>query len=171
MPKSSKLWWKFNRELLNRKSKSATIPPLKASDGSWCFKPIDKANRLAATFLNKWRLPPGTWRIVREASRHLAMSDFHLIRSRWVSRIIKTLDVDKACGPDLIPIRILKECVKELSPVIAVLTRFLFKCRRRPQRWRLHWVHPLHKKGSVSDSSNYLEDRRANCGVHSDSIS
>ena len=119
------------------------------------MKPIDKANRLAATFLKKCSLPPGTWRPVREASRHLAMPDFHLIRSRWVSRIMKALDVDKSCGPDLIPIRIFQECVKELSPLTAALTRFLLKCRRWPQRWRLHWVHPLHKKGSVSDSSNY----------------
>ena len=66
------------------------------------------------------------------------MSDFYLVRCRWVSRIIKALNVDKASGPDLLPIRVFKECVKELSPGIAVLARFLLQCRRWPQRWRLH---------------------------------
>ena len=47
---SSKLWWKYNRELLNRKSKNTTIPLLKAGDRYWRLNPIDKANVLADTF-------------------------------------------------------------------------------------------------------------------------
>ena len=51
--------------------------------------------------------PMGSRRVVREASQHLAMSDCHLTGSRWVSRIINARNVDKACGLDFIPIRIL----------------------------------------------------------------
>jgi hypothetical protein len=29
LPRSSKQWWKLNRELLNRKTKSSTISPIK----------------------------------------------------------------------------------------------------------------------------------------------
>ena len=51
--------------------------------------------------------PMGSRRVVREASQHLAMSDCHLTGNRWVSRIINARNVDKACGLDFIPIRIL----------------------------------------------------------------
>ena len=163
LPSSSKLWWKYNRELLNRKSKNTTIPPLKAGDGSWRLSSIDKANLLADTFQGKCRLPLGEWRPEREERCHLAMSEFHLIRCRWASQIIKALDVDKACGPDLLPIRLFKECVKELLPSLAALTRFLLRCRRWPRRWRLHWVHPFYKKSSVSQPSNYR-------GIHLTSV-
>ena len=57
--------------------------------------------------------------------------------------------------PDLLPIRFFKKCIKELSPGLPVLTRFLLRCRRWPRRWRLHWVHPLYKKSSVSQPSHH----------------
>ncbi len=154
LPRSSKLWWRLNRELLNKKSKNVSIPPLKGRGGDWILKPEAKANLLADTFRNKCCLPPGDWRFDREESRH-EMASFLLIRSRSVFRIIQALKVDKASGPDKLPIRIFKECVRELAPIIAVLTRFLLRCRQWPRRWRLHWVHPFYKKGSVSNPSNY----------------
>ena len=157
LKKSSKLLWKLNRELLCRKSKCTSIPPLKARDGSWCLNPTDKANLLASTFQGKCHLPPGDWRPGRrcEESQHSQMSDFCLIRCRWAAKIIKALDANKSSGPDLLPIRFFKECVKELSPALAVLARFLLRCRRWPQRWRIHWVHPLHNKSAVCQPSNY----------------
>ena len=79
---SSKLWCKFNRELLNRKSKHTTIPPLKQCDGSLRLTPIDKANLLADTFQGKCRLPPGELRPEREEHCHQAMSEFHMIPCR-----------------------------------------------------------------------------------------
>ena len=154
MPRSSKLWWRYNRELLNKKSKVATIPPLKDRNGNWILRRDAKADLLADTFNRKCVLPPGSWRPNPEESRH-AMSSLLLVRARWVLQIIRALDVDKASGPDLLPIRIFKECARELAPAIAVLSRFLLRCRRWPERWRLHWVHPLYKKGSVSNATNY----------------
>ena len=82
LPRSSKVLWEPNRELLNRKTKCATVPPLKTKDGTWCLKPTENANLLAQTFQKKCRLPPGDWRPEREESRHAAMSDFHLVRCR-----------------------------------------------------------------------------------------
>ena len=154
LPRSSKDWWKLNRELLNRKTKVSTIAPLKDTQGKWVLDPAGKANLLATTFQCKSKLPPG---IDRQpcSSRDPLMSDFQLIRSRWVLRILKALKVGKASGPDGLPVRIFKECCVQLAPAIALLIRFLLRARRWPDIWRHHRVHPLFKKGAVSKPQNY----------------
>ena len=53
----SKDWWRLNKELLHRKSKSWSIPPLKA-DGHWILEAKGKANVLAKVFASKPALPP-----------------------------------------------------------------------------------------------------------------
>ena len=83
------------------------------------------------------------------------MAEFTLVRARWVLKIIKSLEDGKASGPDGIPVRLFKECASELAPIIAILVRFLLQTRRWPKVWRTHRVHPLFKKGSVSDPGNY----------------
>ena len=83
------------------------------------------------------------------------MSSFLVVRARTVLRIIRKLKLDKASGPDGMPVRIFVECCKELAPAIAVLVRFLLRSRMWPQIWRLHRIHPLYKKGAVSNATNY----------------
>ncbi len=83
------------------------------------------------------------------------MASFFVIRARTVLKILRKLKLDKASGPDGMPVRILHECCKELAPAIAVLARFLLRARQWPETWRLHRIHPLYKKGSVSNASHY----------------
>ena len=83
------------------------------------------------------------------------MSGFLVIRTRWVLKILKKLVSGKASGPDNLPVRIFKECAAELATAIAVLVRFLLRKRHWPEIWRLHRIHPLFKKGSVSAATNY----------------
>ena len=54
---SSKEWWRLNRELLNRKCKPSSIPPLKDSRKQIVLAPIEKANLLAKTLKAKCILP------------------------------------------------------------------------------------------------------------------
>ena len=153
---SSKEWWRVNRELLNRKTKVSTIPSLKDDLGQWILSPIEKANLLARKFEAKCVLPPrptGEQNTSDEVTP--VMSDFFLIRTRWVTKIIRNLKDGKASGPDGFPVRFFKECSKELSLAIASLVRYLLKHRRWPQIWRQHRVQPLYKKGAVSNPGNY----------------
>ena len=159
LPKSSKEWWRLNRELLNRRSKHSTIPPLKTTDGKWILEAERKADLLANTFQSKSRLPdplPDSRPedLVSDAEP-AKMSDFLLIRSRWALKVLKKLTVGKASGPDNLPIRIFKECAAELAPAIAILVRFLLRHRLWPSQWRMHRIHPLYKKGAVSAATNY----------------
>ena len=157
LPSSSKEWWKYNKELLNRKTKNSGIAPLKGPDGQWVLDPKSKADLLATTFESKCQLPPPPPPERRPQREHPPpkMPEFTLIRSRWVLRILKALKEGKASGPDGIPVRIFRECCKELAPAIAHLVRFLLRNHCWPNVWRQHRVQPLFKKGAVSKPGNY----------------
>ena len=83
------------------------------------------------------------------------MPEFMMIRSRMILRILKALKVDTASGPDRLPVRVFRECCKELAPAISVLVRFLLRVGFWPMIWRVHRIQPLFKKGAVSLPSNY----------------
>ena len=49
LPKGSKKCWKLNRQLLNKKKQTSSIPPLKY-EGKWLHGAKDKADLFARTF-------------------------------------------------------------------------------------------------------------------------
>ena len=156
LPDGSKEWWKLNRELINRKTKQCSIPPLKTPSGEWILEPAAKAELLAGSFQSKSKLPDAVADpepIMQDVD--VGMSEFMLIRSRWVLKVLRALDVNKATGPDDLPARILKECAHDLAVALAILIRFLLRMRCWPQLWRFHKIHPLFKKGSHSNPFNY----------------
>jgi len=150
MPSSSKQWWKVSRQLLNRKSKASTIPSLKDAAGKWILEPVEKANLLAQTFQSKCVLPPHPNTVDEICVHTPMMPEFCLMRTRWALSVIYQLKDGKASGPDGLPVRFFKECAKELA-----LTRFLLRTRRWPDIWRKHLIHPLYKKGAVSNPGHY----------------
>ena len=58
LPKGTKKWWRLNRELLDKKTKVTSVPPLKSANGEWHLGSESKANLLAAGFREKLELPP-----------------------------------------------------------------------------------------------------------------
>ena len=138
LPKSSKLWWRYNRELLNRKSKPHNVCHLKGSDGKWVYDPQEKSDLFANVFRSKSVLPsvtrmrdsvipvlPFVCAAEGQGAAAVRMSDFCVIRTRWVLRILSDLQ-DCACGPDGLPSKILFECREVLAPIIAKLIRLFF---------------------------------------------
>ena len=106
LPRHSKEWWRLNKELLHRKTKSSSIPPLKAN-GQWISEAKDKANVLAKTFASKSALPPSAPGPKQEGERvAIQMPEFILIRSRLLVGILKCVKLDTASGPDGLPTRI-----------------------------------------------------------------
>ena len=80
---------------------------------------------------------------------------FLLIRRRWVIKILKNLDPDKASRPDGLPGRILRECAHELATPICMIAREMLQQGVWPETWKMHWIHPLFKRGAAHDASNY----------------
>ena len=56
LPKGSKAWWRTNKELLEKKCKLSSIPPLRQND-QWISSSKEKANAFANTFQEKDVLP------------------------------------------------------------------------------------------------------------------
>ena len=52
LPKGSKKWWKLNRQLLNKKKQTSSIPPLKY-EGEWLHEAKDKADLSRGPFPRK----------------------------------------------------------------------------------------------------------------------
>ena len=108
LPRHSKDWWRLNKELLYRRSKASTIPPLKEA-GDWVLDPKENANVLAKTFQAKSSLPPPVFGPKPEVeSVATRMPEFNLIRSRMLHRIIKSLKLNTASGPDGLPTRVFR---------------------------------------------------------------
>lgn len=156
LKRGSKKWWSLNRQLLNKKSKTASIPPLKNSREEWVTEPARKAELLSEVFDAKCVLPESPETVMAsEEHRNVQLGNFLLIRSRWVRRILKKINPDKSTGPDALPGRILQRCASELAVPLAMFSRRLLDEGAWPDVWKLHWIHPLFKKGSASDPKNY----------------
>ena len=61
----------------------------------------------------------------------------------------------KACGPDQIPTRVLKESTSELAPIFASLFQQSFNDGALPSAWKDANITAIFKKGHSADPKNY----------------
>ena len=157
LPRASKKWWQLVRSLAQKSEKSSSIPPLKNSEGKWTTDACGKAELFLETFTTKYRLPVEQYNSFSELGGESLeqTSEFCLVRSRLVEKTLRSLQEDKATGPDKVSARLLKHCAKNLCLPVAKLTRAILKTGHWPEEWRTHWVVPLYKKRSVYNPENY----------------
>ena len=157
LPPSSRGWWKLSSSLLQRAGAKENIPPLKRDDDTWALSAEERAAELARVFRSKSRLPE---RDDNEYTERFSTTQARMLRMRRLSvstmyMLLRNLDETSGTRPDLLPARVLKACAAELAIPLTLLTRKLLRDRCWPECWRIHWVHPLYKKGPKSDGSNY----------------
>ena len=70
-------------------------------------------------------------------------------------KLLKNLNVNKACGPDQISNTFLKECAQELSPILSHIYQLSLDSGELPSDWRNANVSPIFKKGDRHTASNY----------------
>jgi hypothetical protein len=70
-----------------------------------------------------------------------------------VCSVLRTLDVDKATGPDKIPAVSLKNCAA--SPSLCELFNKSLSCGKLPREWKLSNISPIPKKNPSHEVSNY----------------
>lgn len=70
-------------------------------------------------------------------------------------KLLKGLQPNKACGPDKIPNRVLKELASELAPPLTALYNKSLEEGTVPAEWRHAFVTPVYKKGDKHSPSNY----------------
>ena len=72
-----------------------------------------------------------------------------------VANCLATLDTSKACSPDNIPPRLLKECSNQIAPHLCALFNLSLQTARIPSEWKKANVTPVHKKDSMEPAENY----------------
>ena len=72
-----------------------------------------------------------------------------------VAKLLRSIDVNKACGPDSIPPRILKECSAVLASSFSSLPNYSLSMGRLPVDWKLANVVPVFKSGKNTLADNY----------------
>jgi len=82
------------------------------------------------------------------------MTSLTISQSR-IQRLLSTLDVQKACGPDLISPYILKHCDNEIAPVLQVIFTQSLATSSLLTDWLSVNICPVFKKGNCNSASNY----------------
>ena len=78
------------------------------------------------------------------------------VTPKMVKKVIMNLDLSKACGPDCIPVVVLKNCEPEFSYILAELFNKCLKESGFPDCWKVSSVVPVFKNvGKRSAAKNY----------------
>ena len=151
---NSKCFWKYVRDKLDMK---CGISSLKKEDGSLATENKDKADVLNNFFSSVFtREDLVNIPYIGRSSRSDGIELTEIIlTAEAVKNKLKNLNVNKACGPDGIPARILKEASEELSLPLVVLFNKSINCGTIPQEWKRANVSPIFKKGNKNDPENY----------------
>ena len=149
-----KIFWAHVRSKMNTKS---TVAPLLADTKdktSMKFQDKEKANILQKQFVSVFTQEPNS-EVPDFEKRTEAEIPPLSITEEIVHKKIMQLDINKACGPDEIHPRLVKELKDWLTKPITVILRKSFEEGRLPRDWKTANVSPLFKKGSTNKASNY----------------
>ena len=72
-----------------------------------------------------------------------------------IRKLLKDVNVHKACGPDGIHGKVLKNCRLSLSYPLSLLFKTSYNIGQIPNEWKMANVVPIHKKGPKSSVENY----------------
>nr|CAH7762413.1 unnamed protein product [Callosobruchus chinensis] len=76
-------------------------------------------------------------------------------RTKAVRKVLQSLDINKATGPDMIPAVVAKKCAPEVAPILTRLFRMSYSSGVFPKDWKSACIQPVPKKGYKAVPSNY----------------
>ena len=82
------------------------------------------------------------------------LSSFHVPPGR-VAQLLRELSPHKACGPDGLSARILRECAEEFAIPLDIICRLSVRSGVFPSTWKRANIIPVYKKGSKKLPDNY----------------
>lgn len=144
----SKKFWSH----VKSNSKSSRIPECMSLGSVFRNLPIDKANLFNNYFFDQFS-DASSYEIDIDWSEDEDFSiDFNPLRIR---DCLLAINPNKACGPDGIHGRVLKNCAASLAKPLSMIFQLSYNCGSLPKDWKLANVVPVHKKGSKSCVENY----------------
>lgn len=72
-----------------------------------------------------------------------------------IEKLLKSLDLSKAAGPDDLPAILITKCATELSIPLAILFHRSIKEGVVPRKWKSAFISPIHKSGPKDRVENY----------------
>ena len=149
----SRDFWRIVNSVIN-KGKS-DIPPL-FNRPEVMFSASDKAKLFAENFSLYSNLDDlGVSLPVFPSRTNLKLHNIS-VTPKMVGKVVMNLVLSKACGPDYIPVVVLKNCEPELSYILAELFNKCLKESCFPDCWKVSPVVPLFKNvGERSTAKNY----------------
>ena len=77
------------------------------------------------------------------------------ITPEGVKKLLSDLKPNKASGPDQLPATFLKECAKELAPILLAIFNQSLNSGDLPSDWLMSHITPIFKKGNKNSPGNY----------------
>ena len=138
--------------MLNSKSESLGIPPLK-TENRMSITDKDKAETLNSHFFSVFTHE-------QKPLPQIGLSPFTSIEDLLfspdgVAKQLAQLNPHKACGPDKLPARVLKEISQTASTWLAFIFQQSFDLNVVPSDWSKALITAVFKKENKSDPSNY----------------
>lgn len=148
---NNKKFWSY---IKSKRQDSAGVAPLKNKDGYLHSTNIQKAEILNEQFRTAFTAEDLSHIPSKGDSPFPAMDEIR-VGEEGVRKLLCSLKIDKATGPDTIPAFILKSAADELAPVLTKLFQLSLDTGDVPSDWRNAWVVPIFKKGERHLASNY----------------
>ena len=147
---SNKSFWKFVNA---KKQEPTTIFSLK-SGGKIIFDSKGKATAFNDQFSSVFTSENVSTMPDLGQSAFPAMDHIN-VTCDGVLKLLQSLDIKKATGPDTLPARLLKEFADEISPILTYIFQKSLDSGIIPSDWREANISPIFKKGDRSVPSNY----------------
>lgn len=123
-------------------------------EGKELTKPVDIANALNNQFKSVFTAEtPPTCNLL--PSSHYPDMENIQITEAGVLKLLQNLKEHKACGPDNIKPKVLKEMANIVAPMLTLIFKKSYDCGEVPEDWKSAYVTPIFKAGTKSDPANY----------------
>ena len=137
---------------LKSSSKSSRIPECMNLNGCFRNDSSGKAELFNKYFSDQFS-DPSNYNIDIDWSND---SDFDIdFCHRKIRKLLLKINPNKACGPDEIHGRILKNCAVSLAYPLSLIFKISYNVGSLPRDWKLANVVPVHKNGSKDNIENY----------------
>ena len=149
---ANKNFWKYIKTL---RKDNTRIPPLRLNN-----QLITDAKEKADTLNNRFYsiFTDEDLSDIPECNDNKVSSNVPLITFSviGIEHQLKSLNTQKASGPDCIPAYVLHHCATEIAPILTVIFSQSLNTGEVPSDWLRANVIPIFKKGDRHDPSNYL---------------
>ena len=148
---NTKPFWKFIKA---KKQQSFGISPLNRPDGKIATSATEKAETLNDQFKSVFTVENTSFIPPLPIKNNPDIQQIK-INKEGVLKLLSTVKINKATGPDLIPGRILKECCEAIAPILTKVFQKSLDSGMLPDDWCHALITPIYKKGGKPIPANY----------------